>query len=138
MWRCLVPILALAAASAWAGEVTARRTISAGAVLVADDLAAPDGDSMAHSARDGMVGLEARRAIYAGRPVTPSDLGPPTLVRRNDIVSMHFSGGRLEIRAEGRALDAGGAGERVRVLNLDSRQSVVARVLAPGRVEIRQ
>lgn len=70
--------------------------------------------------------------------MTPGDLAPPTLVRRNDLVRMRFVGGRLEIRAEGRALEAGRAGERVRVLNLDSRQPVTGRVVAPSEVEIRR
>ncbi|MBK0398127.1 flagellar basal body P-ring formation protein FlgA [Limibaculum sp. M0105] len=138
MLRSLLMFAALVGAPALAGEVTARRTIPAGTVIVAADLAVSDGDAAALSSRDAMLGLEARRSIYAGRPVVPVDLGPPTLVRRNDVVSIRFKGGGLEIQTEGRALDAGGAGERIRVLNIDSRQPVSARVTAPGLVEIRR
>ncbi|MDT8343322.1 MAG: flagellar basal body P-ring formation chaperone FlgA [Thermohalobaculum sp.] len=126
----------LSAAIAGAADVTARRTLPSGTVLADTDLGIAEGEAAA--LRDGMIGLETRRVIYAGRPVNPADLGPPTLVRRNDVVTMRFLRSGLEIRAEGRALEAGGAGERIQVLNLESRQSVVARVTAPALVEIRR
>jgi flagella basal body P-ring formation protein FlgA len=68
--------------------------------------------------------------------VQPGDLGPETLVRRNAVVTMLYSAGGLAIRTEGRALDAGGEGERVRVMNLSSRQAVPAVVRARDLVEV--
>lgn len=129
---------ALLASAAPAAEVIASRTIAPGAVLAAADLRVAASDPEALRLRDEMIGLEARRAIYAGRPVTLQELGPPTLVRRNDVVTLRFIGGRLEIRTEGRALEAGGQGERIRVLNLNSRQPVAGRVIAPAQVEVRR
>ena len=42
----------------------------------------------------------------------------------------------LQIRVEARALDRGGSGERIRAMNLDSRNAVVGRVVGPGVVEV--
>ena len=119
-----------------AQDVVAARTLPAGTVLAEEDLAAKDDASGASQQMSELVGLETRRAIYAGRPVSAADLGPPTLVRRNDVVLMLYSRGGLGIRTEGRALDSGGAGEVVRVMNLSSRQPVRAVVTGVNRVEV--
>jgi len=127
----LLLLAALTAMPAAGGEVMARRTLAPGTVIAAGDLDGGDAD-----ARAAITGLEVRRAIYAGRPVTQAALGPPTVVERNAIVSMRYVSGGLSIRAEGRALDAGARGERVRVLNIDTRNTVVAVVTGPDRVSV--
>lgn len=140
-WPGIAAVLAtvlLGAVDARAQGVVALRTIPPGTILHTADLGPAGNDAAALAERDAMVGLETRRAIYAGRRVVPDDLGPPTLVRRNDLVAMRFLSGRLEIRADGRALESGGVGEPIRVLNLDSRQTVTARVVASAQVEIRR
>lgn len=138
----IVPALLLAAAApapASAQEVLAARTLRVGTVLQQTDLKAADGDHAAASAAIApLIGLETRRAIYTGRPVAEADLGPPTLVRRNAVVVMLYSDRGLGIRTEGRALDSGGAGEVVRVINLASRQSVLATVTRRNQVEVRR
>lgn len=119
-----------------AQEVVAARTLPPGTVLAKQDLEAGGDPAAAASRISELVGLETRRAIYAGRPVSAADLGPPTLVRRNDVVVMLYARGGLGIRTEGRALDSGGAGEVVRVMNLSSRQPVRAVVTGANRVEV--
>lgn len=134
-----LPALAVAglavvfAASAEGGTVVAARTLPPGTLIVAGDLR---GGAEASGELQPLIGLETRRIIYAGRPVHRGDLGPPTLVERNAIVTMTFREGGLAIRAEGRAVDAGGAGERIRVMNLASRQMVTARIIGQGTVEV--
>ncbi|MCH8168579.1 MAG: flagellar basal body P-ring formation protein FlgA [Proteobacteria bacterium] len=142
--RAVVPALLLA--FAWpapapaqevAQQVLATHTLRVGTVLEAGDLRAKGGDDASGRALiAAMVGLETRRAIYTGRPVVAADLGPPTLVRRNAVVVMLYSNRGLGIRTEGRALESGGAGEVVRVLNLTSRRSVMATVTGENRVEV--
>lgn len=127
----LLLLAALTAMPAPADEVLAQRTLAPGTVIAAGDL---DGGEPA--ARAAIVGLEVRRAIYAGRPVTQAALGPPTVVERNAIVSMSYVSGGLSIRAEGRALDAGARGERIRVLNTGTRNTVIAVVTGPDRVSV--
>ena len=136
-------LLALGAATPLAAQdVVAARTLRAGTILAAEDLR-PAGDVPVAQERiseqiSELIGLETRRAIYAGRSVSPADLGPPTLVRRNEVVVMLYAEGGLGIRTEGRALDSGGAGEVVRVMNLSSRQPVQAIVTGVNRVEVRR
>jgi flagella basal body P-ring formation protein FlgA len=130
---------ALAAAPPLAAqEVIAARTLRAGTVVAAGDLRARTPGADAAERIAALLGLETRRAIYAGRPITVGDLGPPTLVRRNALVVMTYTAGALGIRTEGRALEAGGEGEVIRVINLGSRQAVRAVVTGTNRVEVRR
>jgi flagella basal body P-ring formation protein FlgA len=120
-------------------DVLAARTLKVGTVLREADLRVPDReDADVAELLAGLVGLETRRAIYTGRPVVAADLGPPTLVQRNAVVVMIYSDRGLGIRTEGRALESGGAGEVVRVINLTSRQSILATVTGLNQVEVRR
>ena len=134
MVRAAVVLCMLAVyAPVLAGEIVASRTLRIGTILVADDLRT-SGD--ASDVMETMIGLEVRRAIYAGREIAPRDLGPPTLIRRNDIVTMTYRAGNLGLRTQGRSLGAGGIGEMVEVINLDSRLKVRARVIGSLQVEV--
>lgn len=130
----LFSIILAVAPGAQASDVLAAHTLRVGTVLDRTDLRLATGAPI--TAADAMVGLEVRRAIYTGHAVSRSDLGPPTLVRRNEIVVMHFRSGVLDIRAEGRALGRGGLGETVDIMNLASRQTVRAVVTGRGSVEV--
>jgi flagella basal body P-ring formation protein FlgA len=68
--------------------------------------------------------------------VRAADLGPPALVDRNQIVALDFRAGGLSIRAEGRALARGGAGDVIRVMNLASRTTVSGRIRPDGVVDV--
>ncbi len=134
MWRLVFLILP---ELSWADSLIATRTIRAQSVVQADDVtlvaAAIPG---ALAGADGAVGLEARIAIYAGRPIKVGDLGPPALIDRNQIISLSYQTGALTILAEGRALARGGVGDVIRVMNLASRSTVSGRVAADGTVQV--
>lgn len=140
LWPLVLTVSLLSVAGAAAAQqVLAARTLRAGTVIAASDLVWPATDAGAARARVArLVGLETRRAVYAGRPLDEADLGPPVLVRRNSVVAMVYRDRGLGIRAEGRSLDSGGEGERVRVINLGSRQQVDAIVTGPDSVEVRR
>ncbi len=140
MMRALLLIAALAAAFPVLADVTvvASRPIRARAVITAADLAtSPGATPGAVAAMEDAVGMEARVAIYVGWPVRESDIAPPAVVERNQIVTMIFRRGGLQIATDGRSLGRAGVGERVRVMNLDSRTTVTASVVGPGMVEVR-
>lgn len=82
------------------------------------------------------LGKEARVTLYPGRPIRAADLGPPALVERNQLVALRFRQGNLDILTEARALGRGGEGEVIRVMNLQSRTTVSARVAADGSVSV--
>lgn len=137
--RALAAGLALAALAgpALAASVVPVRAIRAQTVIapsdvVLDDAAVPGALDRVEAA----VGQEARVTLYPGRPILPSQLGPPAVIERNQLVRMQFTRGALAITAEGRALDRAGAGEIVRVMNLGSKQVVTGVVTPEGTIEV--
>jgi flagella basal body P-ring formation protein FlgA len=133
----LLFVAALSAGAVFAQSVTPVRAIRSQTVLAAEDLAlgeeaVPGGIGSI----DEAVGLEAKVALYPGRPVLASQLRAPTLVERNAVVRMSYASGPLRIVTDGRALDRAGAGELVRVMNLTSKQTVTGVVAADGSIEV--
>jgi flagellar basal body P-ring formation protein FlgA len=120
-----------------AESVVATRTIRAKALVATEDLTLVSAELPgALSDPSDAVGLEARVAIYAGKPVRPGDLGPPTLVERNQLVTLIYLSGGLAISTEARALARGAEGDAVRVMNLNSRNTVTGRIGSDGAVYV--
>ena len=130
-------VAVVAAGAVFAQSVTPVRAIRSHTILAAEDL------TLAEAAVPGAiaeiaaaVGQEARVTLYPGRPILTSQIGAPALVERNQLVRMSYMRGALSIATEGRALDRGGAGELVRVMNLTSRQTITGTVKADGSIEV--
>jgi flagella basal body P-ring formation protein FlgA len=120
-----------------AQSLVATRTIRANTVLTAADVAMNTVSIPgAASTLGDVVGLEARIVIYQGRPVRTADLGPPALIERNQAVVLRYRRGALVITAEGRALGRGGSGDRIRVMNIGSRNTVTGIVAFDGSVAV--
>ena len=119
-------------------DIVAKRTIRAQAILTEDDLAIRAGaSSNAETELLEFVGMETREVLYAGRPISRSQLGEPAIVQRNEIVQMIYLTGSVQIVTEGRALGRAALGETIRVMNLGSRTTVSAQVEGPARVRVR-
>lgn len=135
MWVML--FLLLLPAPSLADALVATRLIRATDILRDGDVAVQRGH-IPGVASDPVqvVGLEARVAIYPGRPVRLADLGPAAVIERNETVTMVYRQGGLTILSEGRALGRAALGDMVTVMNLASRQSVQGRVTNFGQVEV--
>lgn len=127
--------LSLIASGVGAESLTTNRAIRPATVLVASDL------TVLQSAVPGtltsvedVVGMETKITLYPGRPIRRSDIGPPALVDRNQLVEITYRTSTITIRTEGRALDRGAVGERVRVMNLGSRTTVTGVVSERGKI----
>jgi flagellar basal body P-ring formation protein FlgA len=83
-----------------------------------------------------VIGMELRRPVAAGQPLRTSDLIRPPLVRRGALVQMRIEADNLSVTGQGVALDAGAAGDRIRVQNKNSRVLLTAEVTGPGTVRI--
>jgi flagellar basal body P-ring formation protein FlgA len=136
MLRLAALLLAATPTVASAGEVVeAARTIRPGEIIAPTDVRLVASDAAgALSAPEDAIGMTARRLLVAGRPVLLGDVRSPPVVRRNGLVALVYRRGALTIRADGRALAEGAAGDRVLVMNLASRQTVAGTVMADGTV----
>ncbi len=85
---------------------------------------------------DAALGQALRRSVASGERLTPALLQAPVLVRRGDPVMMQLKSANFVIRASGRAMASGGAGERIAVENLSSRRIVQGTVTGDGRVTV--
>jgi flagella basal body P-ring formation protein FlgA len=121
--------------------VVARHALGRGVVLGADDvrLEARRIDDLPPSVLTSIedaIGKETRVALGPGRPLTAQALAATPLVQRGDAVRLVIETGGLRLSASGEALDTAGAGERVRVVNSNSRREIVGRVIAHGTVAV--
>ena len=133
----LVITAMLVAGPALGDTLVAARNIPAQTLIGPDDLLLQPVD-VPGGTDDALllVGMEARTALYAGRPVRPGDVGAPALVDRNQIISLIYDVGGLRIATEGRALGRAGEGDVIRVMNLSSRATVSARIAASGEAYV--
>lgn len=116
-----------------ADTIVAAHTIRPRHVLTFDDLATVP-EILPGGVEDMslLLGQEARVALYRGRPIQLSDIGPPAVVERNQIIPLSYQVQGLTISTEGRALDRAASGEIIRVMNLASRTTVSAKIRADG------
>ena len=83
------------------------------------------------------VGMALRHSASPGQPMLLADLRRPPLVGKGDAVAIRVDSGGLVLSGQGQALEAGAAGDHVRVLNPISRAVLDAEVTGPGRVKVR-
>lgn len=135
MWRAIGVILA--AVPVQAESLLATRNLPPQTVLTMADLQlSPKVAIGAMSDPKMALGKETRVAIYLGHPIRDADIGPPTLVERNAMISLEYRVSGLHIQAEGRALARGGAGDDIRAMNLRSKTVVSARIGSDGRLYV--
>jgi flagella basal body P-ring formation protein FlgA len=120
---------------AFAQAVVATHTLRPGDIVAAEDVQMSEvGNHSGYTDISLVLGLEVQRILYRGRPIRGGDVGPPALVERNEVVTLIYRTGALNISAEGRSLGRGAIGAIVKVLNLASKITVVGRVSETGEI----
>ncbi|WP_341367485.1 flagellar basal body P-ring formation chaperone FlgA [Yoonia sp. BS5-3] len=126
-------LLSVLAGPLWADTVVAARTIPAQTTIMPSDVLLNNRDIPGGVTElNDVVGMEARVALFAGRPIRPGDIGLPAIVERNQIIPLLYQQNGLLITTEGRALGRAGPGDRIRVMNISSRSTVTAQIGADG------
>lgn len=120
-----------------AGIVTAKSTLPRGTIIQADDLdVVASKDENTEDILSVYVGKELKRTVSSGYKLNPAYVGKPVTVRRNSRVNMVYKMGALEISAWGRALEEGGIGDIITVMNLESRQKVQGMISETGTIRV--
>lgn len=117
------------------------RSIPKGGVLSPGDLARkplPTRTLPAGALEDPspLMGMRAVRTLQAGTVLRADQFKPEPILRKGQKVEILLEKGGLKIVAPGEALEEGGAGQKIRVLNLSSKQVVLARVEHAGGVRV--
>ena len=129
----MIAVMLLLAGQAGADTVVAARTIPAQSIIMPGDIVL-NGRTVPGGIvdKEQVIGMEARVALFAGRPIRPGDIGFPAVVERNQIIPLLYQRDGLTISTEGRALGRAGPGDLIRVMNISSRSTVTARIGADG------
>ncbi len=85
---------------------------------------------------EDVLGKRTKRAINAGVVLRTDHLELPPLIRRGDVVSIIAESDGLKISTLGEARKKGCRGERIKVVNLNSKKIVYARVLDANTVKV--
>lgn len=115
-----------------ASSLVAADVIRAGDPVTVANAELPEGEDP--SVYDLFAGREVKRTVYAGQAITLENTRPVRLITRNQVVTIKYISGPLEISTTGRAMGEAAVNEAVSVLNLQSRQLVQGIVQADGWV----
>lgn len=122
--------------------LVAKRPLAKGQLITAADVAietpprdarVPAHQTMVYSL-DAALGHEAARAIREGDVVTAEMCLAPLMISKNEIVQVVSASGGITIRRQVKALSDARQGEVTEVQLLDSRERLIARVIAPGQL----
>ncbi|HEB56571.1 MAG TPA: flagellar basal body P-ring formation protein FlgA [Gammaproteobacteria bacterium] len=85
---------------------------------------------------DKGVGMKLKRRVTEGTVLTPAMLKKPRIVKRGQKVSIMAQSGSMVVRMQGKALDNGAAGDRIKVMNVKSRKKLEGVVTLSGEVKV--
>lgn len=85
---------------------------------------------------DKLVGQMPRRGIAAMQPVASSDIIPPQLVKKGELVVMHLNANGMNLTTQGRAVQNGSEGDIIRIENETSGQIITAVVTGRRAVTV--
>ena len=133
-------ILGMATSPCLAEDIlVATRTLAPGDIVQHEDVMAqapvrvrPD----AVPASRDVTGLEVKRRVTAGQTLTTRDVGQRSVVKANASVNVIWNAGTLSLAMQGRALESGGVGDEIRVLNTTTSRTVRGRITEQGTVEV--
>lgn len=123
-------MLPVAAGRLAAGTVLQVQDIRMGrvrAIALRNDVAEKPGEAL---------GKELRHPVQPGQPLRRADLAPPALVLKGRNVQMTLETSGLTLIGQGQAMESGGFGEHVKVLNPTSRAMLDAEVTGVGQVRV--
>lgn len=83
-----------------------------------------------------LIGMTSRRMIMAGEPLKMNQIIEPILVKRGEGVIITYQSGPIQLISEGKALQNGARGERIRVVNYSSNRTIDATIEESGKVVV--
>jgi len=81
-------------------------------------------------------GLSAKHALRAGQVIRQADVAKPELVGRGETVTIMFQVPGIMVTVLGKASDSGALGDVISVVNVQSKHTIQATVIGPGRVSV--
>lgn len=121
---------------------TAKQNLAAGQIVTERDIfmkrvPQETGRRFSEPSRlEDLIGKEVKRGIRAGQNVSEDDVRTKVMVSKGKTVTLSFTKGGIMLSAQGKALENGGLGDTVRVLNTQSKTVVEGTVTGPEMVTV--
>ena len=136
-WSLHVPVTV----TVYKNVITAARSLSRGELLTEGDFKRVKYDMSQLPAGyiedlSYGVGMELKRRLSIGVPLTASMMKKPNIIKRGQQVSIVARAGGMEVRMSGKALANGAVGERIRVLNVKSKKKLEGTVTPSGDIKV--
>lgn len=136
-WSLHVPVTI----SIYKKVLVAARTLQKGDVLTDADikLAVHDISGLSYGYFEDKktgTGMKIKRRALAGAVLTPSMLKKPRIISRGQKIAIMAQSGRMAVRMMGKALDNGAIGDRIKVMNIKSRQKLEGIVTSSAEVQV--
>ena len=133
-WNVFLPITVHAFGPAWVvqGNIPAGKTLSTEDAIPAEVDWAEDSAPVFANAQD-FIGMVAARPLTSGQALRQNMVRPPALFTAGSPVQVLVNGGGFSISASGKAMNAAGEGQQVRV-RMDNGRLVSGTVNANGVV----
>ncbi|MBI5185774.1 MAG: flagellar basal body P-ring formation protein FlgA [Nitrospinae bacterium] len=119
----------------------ASRNIKKGEILTEDDfhmgkVEARKENSLSPADAKDIIGKRASKSIQENQPILENMIDVPPLVNKKDRVKIVFESKFLTISAVGVAQESGPQGSYIKVMNLDSEKTIVAKVIGENLVKV--
>ncbi|MBO4520693.1 MAG: flagellar basal body P-ring formation protein FlgA [Alphaproteobacteria bacterium] len=120
----------------------AARDLKAGQIITADDILTKrvaqeaSGRASDQTKAEDLIGKEVKRPLRSGQTIQTNDVRAQVMVAKGKIVTLNFAKGGIILSAQGKALENGGLGDTVRVMNSQSKTVVQGTVTGPETVSI--
>ncbi|MBR1778773.1 MAG: flagellar basal body P-ring formation protein FlgA [Alphaproteobacteria bacterium] len=86
--------------------------------------------------KEDLIGKEVKRSIRSGQMILANDVRTQVMVTKGKMITLNFTKGGIMLSAQGKALENGGLGDTVRVMNVQSKSVVQGTVTGPETVSI--
>ena len=118
-----------------------RQAVSSGQTIDADDIAIlslPATQLNGNTILDanGVIGKAAKHPLVPGRPLRANDLQRPLIIQKGAIVALNVNWPHIQLSTVGRAIDGGGRGDVIQVINMQSHKTVSGIITDVNQVEV--
>ncbi len=86
--------------------------------------------------KSNLIGMSPRNSIDPMQQVKRTDVHPPIIVQKGDIITMILSKGGMSLTAQGKALNKGAYGDLIKVKNTSSSIIIDGIITAPKKVSV--
>lgn len=124
----------------FANVIVAARDLPSRTILSANDVIfetreVPNLDEVIYNVKD-VIGLETKRPLTIGSTISKWMLSKPQLIRSGDNITILSKAGSVVVQVAGQALQGGAVGDVIRVRNLSSGKTILARIESDSTVVI--